>query len=174
MKFVGVHGIRSDGHLNIDILLDEMKRKGHEVKDVQTPARSTWEARFKSRMDGQQVANVSEDGDILLAHSYGCLVASEAMKLVNYKAVYLFRPAMSRRYKFAASPTKIYCIYSIADKAIWLGGLALRFNHPFGLAGVFGFKSDRVKNIMSKGHHSEDFEDGTVEGWAHFIEWNEL
>jgi hypothetical protein len=172
MKFVGVHGIRSDGHLNIDLLLDEMSRKGHKVKDVQTPSRSTWEARFKSRMDGQQVANVSEDGDVLLAHSYGCLVASEAMKLVKYKAVYLFRPAMSRKYKFQASPTKIYCIYSIADKAIWLGGF-LRFNHPFGLAGVFGFRSDRVTNLMSKGHHGSDFEPETVESWADFIEWSE-
>lgn len=169
MKIIGVNGIRSTGAGSTDILGAKLKERGYNFHDVNQPVRSAWSARWKANRDARDIIDVAEDGDIILAHSYGCLKSSIAMRGVNFKAAFLFRPAMSRWHRFPQyQDTNIFCIYSKQDYTILLGSLALY--HPFGLAGFSGFRSPFVRNIRSRGAHSDDFHEGRVDEWADFID----
>lgn len=168
MKILGVNGIRTHGKTTTDRLLFELEKLGHNVLDINQPIRHAWGARFKVRKDAKAIIKVANDGDVLLAHSYGCMKAARAMRGINFKAVFLFRPAMGRYHDFPGwHDTEIYCIHSRGDLAVWAGGFLLF--HPFGLAGVFGFKDNLVQNIRSSGGHSADFKRDNVANWASFI-----
>jgi len=165
MKILGVNGIRSDGHKTTDRMLNALANLGYKTKEVEQPKRSAIGARFKYRQDAKAILDIAEPGDVLITHSYGGLKAAIAMKQMEFSAVFMFRPAMSRRYKFNQP---VYCIYSPHDMAIWLGGGLLL--HPFGWAGVKGFKSKHATNIPSSGHHGADFEGWNLVRWMEFID----
>ena len=42
----------------------------------------------------------------------------------------------------------------------------LRFHHPFGHAGLEGFKQEGVRNLKAEGRHSVDFTEPTLTIWA--------
>ena len=157
MRFLGVNGIASTGKASTDILGFELTRYGHQFIDVNQPVRGAWGARWKAEQDARAIISLANDGDCLIAHSYGCLKASIAMRGVRFHSVFLFRPAMSRRHAFHATMhgTKVYCIHSHDDITIIMGSLLVL--HPFGLAGKSGFKDPFVTNIKSEGGHSDDF-----------------
>jgi hypothetical protein len=169
MRILVVPGIRSQGKGNIDNLIEPLRDAGFEVVDVRLPRRHTWDVRNnkKCREDARILASYSQDGDIVLAHSYGGIRTALAMELVKYSAVFLFRPAMSRRYKFPSPGTHITCIHSRGDIAIFFGGLL--FKHKFGWAGRKGFKDPRVNNIRSTGRHGADFEPQNIVKWLNII-----
>jgi hypothetical protein len=168
MKVIGISGIHSTGKRTTDRLLYCLDELGYETHDVNQPKRNIWSARFKYRKDAKAILDIAEDGDVAVCHSYGGLKAAIAMKKVKFRAVFMFRPAMSRWHRFGKSDTDIYCMYSHADWAVW-GGSALLI-HPFGLAGALGFKSRYVTNIGTQGGHSEDFKHTQVAYWALFID----
>jgi hypothetical protein len=168
MRIHGVHGIWSDGSGNVDRLLDALASKGYATNDVDSAARNPFSARFNSAEDAFDLVRVSRDGDVVIAHSYGCMKATKAMEAREYSAVYLFRPAMEVDYEFADNRTRVTCIHSKDDLAI-LAGQLLRFRHPFGNAGRVGFSSERAMNIKSKGGHSADFKGGRLQHWAAYI-----
>ena len=171
MKIIGVNGIRSTGAKSTDILGAKLKERGYDFHDVNQPIRSAWSARWKASRDAKDIINVANDGDVIIAHSYGCLKTSIAMRGINFRAVFLFRPAMSRWHRFPQyHDTKTFCIYSKRDYTILLGGTLLWFKHPFGLAGFSGFRSPFVRNIRSRGGHGDDFHKGRVDEWADFVD----
>ena len=89
--------------------------------------------------------------------------------LKGIRSVFMFRPAMNKKWKFDLSETNVYCIYSDDDYPILLGGW-IPF-HPFGHAGREGYTQKGVMNIESAGDHNADF--GTEllrKHWADFIE----
>ena len=170
MKIHTVNGIHSTGRESTDKLGTQLSLRGYDINDINQPKRSSWGARWKSDRDARDIIEQSEDGDCIIAHSYGCLKTSIAMRGVNFKAVFLFRPAMSRWHKFPMyQDTKVFCIYSPQDIAIWAGALGL-FHHPFGLAGARGFRSPYVKNIKSHGSHAHDFKSNNLKYWTDFID----
>lgn len=169
MRIHTVNGIHSTGARSTDRLGTKLDMMGYSVNDINQPIRSAWGARWKANKDAKDIIDQVKDGDVIIAHSYGCLKTSIAMRGVNLKAVFLFRPAMSRWHKFPMyQDTKIHCIYSPQDYTIWAGALALY--HPFGLAGVRGFRSPYVKNHKSHGSHSHDFSSQNIEYWANFVD----
>jgi len=169
VKIITVNGIRSTGAGSTDILGAKLAAMGYPVHDLNQPVRSAWGARWKANKDAADILEVAKHGDVLVAHSYGCLKSSIAMRGVNFKAAFLFRPAMSRWHNFPQyQSTKIFCIYSKQDYTILAGSLALY--HPFGLAGFSGFYSPFVRNIKSTGAHSDDFHADRVDEWAIFID----
>lgn len=168
MKILFVNGINTHGENNTDRLLREVAKFGYDVVDVNQKIRRFWDARWKAKEDSKAIIEIAQDGDVLVAHSYAGLKAAIANRGINFRAMFLFRPAMSRNHSFPGwQDTKVYCIHSRGDLAIWAGS-ALLF-HPFGLAGVAGFKDPFVTNVKSRGGHNEDFEPENVGNWARFI-----
>lgn len=167
MRILGVHGILTDGSQNIDRMLFYMRdRYGYPVVDVQAEIRGPFSVRFASGPDAEALAKEAEDGDVVLAHSYGCLKTALAMEKVKFSHAFMFRPAMDPDYKFPQTETKVHCIHSRGDLAVMLGAL-LRFSHPFGSAGRKGFAAQHVINVQSKGGHNADFD--RLEHWGAYI-----
>jgi hypothetical protein len=170
MKIITVPGIESRGVKSTDRIGRAMKELGYDTHDIDQPVRSAWGARWKAEKDAKDIIHYSNDGDVIIAHSYGCLKASIAMRGVNFLAAFLFRPAMSRWQKFPQyQKTKTFCIYSKQDYTI-LGGSLLLF-HPFGLAGFKGFRSPFVTNMKSHGAHSDDFKDDSLFNLDYWSTW---
>jgi hypothetical protein len=170
MNILTVNGIESDGSTSTDRMGTIFRGRGYNVIDINQPIRHTWNARWTSDRDAGDIVNIAKDGDVVIAHSYGCLKTAIANRGVKFAAIFLFRPAMGSHYKFPQyQKTKTYCIYSKQDYTILFGSL-LRFNHPFGLAGFRGFRSPFVTNKKSKGGHSEDFTKGHIHYWADWID----
>jgi len=175
MRILGVNGIKSTGKNSTDVLGTELQALGHEFIDVNQPVRGAWGARWHAEMDARAIIELAQDGDVVIAHSYGCLKTSIAMRGINFHSVFLFRPAMSRKHRFYRlfnTGTKVYCIYSRQDYTV-IGGSLLAF-HPFGIAGARGFKDPFVHNLKSEGAHSDDFHYDSpkynVLYWANYID----
>jgi len=170
MKILLVNGILTHGAGSVDLAGYELNRRGFQIIDVHQELRHPWDARNRNNLlhDALDIVALARDGDVLLCHSYGCLKGAMAMEHVDFRKVYMFRPAMSRRHKFA-QPEKVTCWYSPADLPVWFGGM-LWFKHPFGWAGTLGFKQPGVTNIRSHGGHSNDFHGANLMGCMDYIE----
>lgn len=154
MRVVGVNGIACHGEHNIDLLLAALELRGLNVADVNLPLRHWFSARWRGCSDGQIVARHSNDGDILVAHSFGCLRAWHAHRVRNYRAVICIAPAMSQ-HALWDYPERVHCYYSPRDWAIRIGARLLF--HPFGAAGTKGFSQFRVTNHRTESGHSDYF-----------------
>lgn len=168
MNILLVNGIASTGAGSTDLFATPFRALGYNVIDVNQPIRHAWDVRSarKREADAAELELLSVDGDIVIAHSYGGIKALMAYRNIKYRAIYLFRPAVSRNWVFPTGDINVTCIYSHQDVAVWLGGL-LMFKHPFGWAGTLGFKDPRVKHIQSRGLHNADFK--RVGYWANEI-----
>ena len=154
MRIVGVNGILTHGARNVDLVLAEMRERGYQTVDVALPKRGPFMARFTGKKDGDIVAEHSRDGDILVAHSFGCLRAWHAHKLRNYHAVFCIAPAMSRRVKWR-DPVRVHCWYSRDDSAVWAGSFLPL--HPFGSAGTKGFRQGGIRHFEALGASHSDY-----------------
>jgi len=169
MRILTVPGMGSDGRMSTDLAGAALRALGHEVLDMDQPIRRAWNVRWHLQADAADITAVATDGDVVLAHSYGCLKAAEANKTVRFAAMFLYRPAMSRNYTFPSHrTTRVYCMYSPQDWLILLGAM-LRFNHPFGAAGRSGFTDLAVRNVRVHGGHSHDFTKDHVVEQALFV-----
>ena len=171
MKLISIPGIHSDGTGTTDKLGYRLEALGYDFLDLDLPRRNAFNARWKAKKDAKRIIEVSEPGDVLIAHSFGCLRSAYAMREIDYLAVFMFRPAMRRNWKFPEGNTGIRCIYSRQDYAI-LAGSALLF-HPFGMAGFKGFKNPTKlkRNTLGKGDHNNDFSDRHIDRWASYSDF---
>jgi hypothetical protein len=170
MKIHGVHGIWTDGKKNIRRMLNWLEsRYGYATREVRLPRRNPFSARFRAPEDARLLIEGAQDGDIAIGHSYGCAVVAQAMKQVEFSHVFLFRPAMEHTYLFPGNRTVVHCIHSKGDWAIFVG-MMLRVGHPFGSAGRTGFDDPRVKNLLTRGGHSADFD--RLPQWGAYIHSN--
>jgi len=168
-KILGINGIKTHGKSTTDRALAGLEVRGYKTLDVNQPIRHSWDARWKKKKDAKAIIEVAEDGDAIICHSYGGIKTAIAMEGIDFKAAFFFRPAMGRGHDFPGwQDTKIYCIHSLGDTAIWAGSVLLF--HPFGLAGVYGFTDPFVTNVKTTGAHSVDFEDANLGRWIEFID----
>lgn len=167
MNIIGANGIATHGEGNIDVLLRRLALMGHATVDVRLPKRHWFSARFGGCTDGSLIAKVSHDGDILVAHSYGCLRAWHAHQVRDYRAIVCIAPAMDRDYEWR-HPERVHCFHSSSDWAIRFGSW-LRL-HPFGRAGNKGFYQEGVTNInVEKAGHSDYFKGDKLNDLARYI-----
>lgn len=160
MKILGVSGIWSDGSGSTDIVLTLLRYKhGYPIQDIQNKTRGPFFARFKAKRDARKILEKSQDGDIVVAHSYGCLKTLKAAEKKSYSHLFLIAPAASEDYDFSkiSERTKIHCLYSKKDWAVRVGSLLLF--HPFGRAGLNGFSDPRVENHRFHGGHTHYFKE---------------
>lgn len=162
MRIVGVNGIRTKGTNNIDRILLEMRDRGFETVDVDLPIAHTWHARWRADDDAELVEDASEDGDVVVAHSYGALRAFHAHQHRDYRAIVCIAPAASRDLEWR-HPDRVHCWYSPDDWICKLG--ALLWFHPFGWAGTKGFEQEGVHNYAIPGLGHNDFFVGARVQW---------
>lgn len=154
MRIIGVNGIASNGERNIDLLLAELASRGLDVLDVELPVRHWISARWGGCSDGQLVAQAASDGDIIVAHSFGCLRAWHAHHVRDFAAVVCIAPAMSDSAEWLY-PERVFCFWSPKDLAVRIGARLLF--HPFGAAGSQGFTQAGVTNIEKRAGHNDYF-----------------
>jgi hypothetical protein len=141
MKIIGVNGLHTWGEANTDLLLAELANRGHQVLDFNYP--QVWFWRAGCRREQQRIARLlvdqAEPGDIVVAHSYGCLVALRAMELgARFSMVFFFSAAMNQDFTFPYHGTrKLVNTYNPADKALWLAKLIRWWD--LGRMGSYGY-----------------------------------
>ena len=178
-RILGINGIRTDGSGSTDKMLQQFD--DYLTIDVNYPKVNIFTARSRSRQlrNAETLVFQHIPGDVLVAHSYGCLLALRAMELgAKFSHAFLFAPAMNRDFTFPyLGAQKIHVIHNKADRAIALGNLL--WWHDFGKMGSHGYSGPpdpRVENIEDssgeKGErrHSHYFDNQNIGYWAKFIE----
>lgn len=170
-NFILSNGINSHGEGSVDLLGNVLRGRGHNVIDVQHDMRHSWQVRSKNARlhDTVDILAVTPDSanNVLVGHSYGGIKCMLAAEHFPYCHIYLFRPALSKKYPIPENVKgRVTVIYSPRDWTVWLGSLLVW--HPFGQAGVRGL--DGATNILSpfKGH-SGDFHGYANTYWANRI-----
>lgn len=180
-RILGINGIRTDGKSSTDKLLNKLRNHDYETIDVNYPKVNIFMARSRKRQfkNAKILLEQSLPGDILIAHSYGCLLALRAMELgAEFSHVFLFAPAMNIDFTFPyLGMEKMTVIFNDRDQAIKWGEI-LRFRHDFGAMGRVGYKGPpdpRILNIQDhkgikgKRNHSHYFSDENIDDWAKYI-----
>jgi len=189
MKILTINGIKNRGKKNTDKMGKLLADQGFDVFDVNYPKVYALTSRYRSiqNKNAKILLNAANDGDILIAHSYGCLLALRAMELgAKFSKVFFFAPAMNRDFIFPyLGMTELYVIHNKTDKAIKWGSW-LR-SHDFGKMGSHGTNSipedPRVTNIEDfsgkKGEENHShyfasvnghyFKEENINHWVNFI-----
>lgn len=171
MKIIGSNGIWTDGADNIDLMLQALHLDhGYQVADIKSIRRNPFTARFCAGEDSQKIVEAGEDGDAVVAHSYGCLKTVKAAEHVEFSHLFLFGAAVNDDWDFRniSKETKIWNFHSRSDWVLLIGSLLIV--HPFGNGGRTGFKDPRVTNIECKNHgHSTYFKTGKLAKYEEFI-----
>lgn len=180
MKILTINGIRTDGSTSTDRLGRKLSEQGYRTFDVNYPRVSIFTARSRKRQlkNAKILKDSSNDGDVLIAHSYGCLLALRAMELgAKFSHVFLFAPAMNVDFTFPyLGMTQLKVIHNPTDQAIKMGNWL--WFHDFGKMGRLGYKGPpdpRITNILDKNgkkgarNHSHYFNKDNIDAWARFI-----
>ncbi len=183
-KILGVNGIRTDGANSTDLILSRLKNLGCSVRDVKHPKVSLFDVPFLrfdylKRRDAGIIITCMEQGDNLIAHSYGCLRSLEAMERgAKFNTVFWFAPAMDADFEIPVGGCKrLFIIYNKYDKAIWWAKLLLL--HDFGKMGRVGYQGPpdpRVVNVEDTSisdkkawNHSHYFNEYHLDKWVQFV-----
>lgn len=187
MKLAGVNGIRDDGSASTDLLLEGLSVLGWETVDVQYPRVSAFEAWVKGRSwhrdrqyrDAQYLFDATEDGDGVVAHSYGGLVTLRAMELGRrFSGVFFFGAAMNDDFTFPYHGMEcLYNVFNPNDKALGVGKFLI--GHDFGALGQTGYNGapdSRINNHFADPKEREFMEHGNYflesnrKKWVQFID----
>lgn len=128
---------------------------------------------FAIKRRARKILELNRPGDVLIAHSFGCLIALHAMRMgARFSRVFFFGAAVEPGVEFPREAfTHLYNIHSPDDKALTLG--AKLPYHEFGTLGKFGYTGHdpRVHNIKVDGYDHNDYVSArNLCTWANFIE----
>jgi len=155
-KIVFIHGINTDGDDDIFEMADLLKSNyaDLDIYRFRYGPIGVNKARDLKFLQETSIRLIDEigDGAILIAHSNGCRIAIEAMRLgMDAKLTILFAPAVE---EWLALPGKgrgcksMIVVHNPRDRAI-LAGEHLWY-HPFGAMGRDGYQGphdERIKNF---------------------------
>jgi hypothetical protein len=177
MRILGVNGIHNWSWSKdsfTDRFLAALKSR-YEVVDVKYPrmlailAYNDWSIKRRAK----KILEANKPGDILIAHSFGCLASVYAMQMgAKFDKVFFFGAAAEKDIDFPEGAfNTLYNIYSKDDPALWLGG-HIPF-HKFGYLGKEGYtgKDANVVNIDASGNsHNSYSTPEHICDWVSFIE----
>ena len=179
-KIIFVHGIESNGSQSTDLMLKLLKEAGRAVVESDYERVHWWNARYRNvQLDrASRILDMSKDGDHIVAHSFGGLIARRAMQLNRkFGHVFLFSPAdEANTYYPILGAKKIHIIYNQFDKPIRLG--ALLPNHDFGELGRMGYEGPDDPRVVAlqdpyyrvhSSTHGHYFQRERIEKWATYI-----
>ena len=144
MKIIGVNGIETDGSGTTDRIIRLVSRRLDHMEyfDFNYEKVRWFQARSRTVQNriGQQLANESDEGDIVICHSFGALVTLRAMERgAQFSTVVMLAAAMNRDFVFPAwGAESIVNLYHREDRALTAGGLLPE--HDFGKMGKNGYK----------------------------------
>ncbi len=186
---IGIHGIRSDGSTNTDLLLEHLQAYGFDTVEGDYPRVNALQAFFKLRSGMRELEYGTAEHVMqkayspmtdVVAHSFGCLVSLRMMELgAHFRNVFWFAPAMNRDFVVPNwGCQKMWVIHNPHDLANRMGAMLHR--HDFGKMGIEGSAFEgldyRIKNIAVTDHgtdwltHSYAFDTfASREHWAQFI-----
>lgn len=186
---IAVHGIRSNGEKNVDLLGRRLEEHGHHLVDCNLGYISLFDVltrmrsrRYQARVS-RQLYNIASTyrGAHVIAHSFGCLATLRAMEHgAQFGSVFLFAPAMDVDFLFPHWGCKTWdVIHNPDDRAIRVGSW-LRF-HDFGQMGLHGSMyahlDRRGQNHRAVAttdddvtNHNYAFVSDQLEYWANFID----
>lgn len=126
MKIIGLQGVYSDGQKNIDRLLNRLSRHNYKTsafKYTLSIPDTYSESELNEILD--RVDPICEDGDVIIAHSAGCLLAAlllERLKKRNITipVVWFFNAGIDVDYKFSDNVGIIYSVVDPNDTVIAL------------------------------------------------------
>ena len=178
MRILGVNGIHNwswSKESFTDKLLDALSHR-HEVVDVQYPRMWAVLAYFDKAIQrrADKIIELYQPGDVLIAHSFGCLASIYAMRKrpdMRFSKVFFFGAAAEVDEYIPDCFQVLYNIHSEADSALFIGN-KLPF-HRFGYLGRDGYKGDnpRVLNIHAPGmDHNDYVTPKHLCEWGKFIE----
>jgi len=158
MKVICINGIRTDGASSTKLFATGLCDLGIEAIEIDYPKVNLFGSRDRDRQrkNAQYILDVYDEGDIIVAHSYGCLVTLRAMELgARFSIVFFYAPAMNRDFVFPHhGMEKLYVIHNKSDQAIRWGD-KLWFGHDFGKMGSHGYgvppvspDDERVENFL--------------------------
>jgi len=178
-----VHGIRGQGEDSIDKLIPALHAVRLITRDINYPKISAtafaltprkWNRERQFR-DGQIVVDATEDGEDIIAHSRGCLVATRAMEIGRkFRCAFFFAPAMNADFFFPEGAVEyVWIIYCPNDAVIKLAGL-IPWNDggSMGRIGYNGPAHPSLAELQVEAEtpaHSHYFFFPHLEGWSYFI-----
>lgn len=180
MKVVLVHGIHEkEGDSNMSALLPHLRR---HLPDTEIVVHAYgfmgfWQARWNNNRQAARLADVLDDGDVVVTHSNGAAIAYLAVRDYGARPVGIINinPALDRW--LAASVQWVETIHSDGDRWVWLSQWLP--GHIWGDQGKVGYRggSQRVLNhhassfggVMAYQGHCDLFSGKRIEKWAAFI-----
>ncbi|MCP4493302.1 MAG: hypothetical protein GY820_39260 [Gammaproteobacteria bacterium] len=161
-----VHGAYTHGR-GIDKLAIKLRASGYTVREYEFPKRYALMLYLPwvYRKDGATLANFMNEGDHIVAHSYGCAIWQQSILTgAKWGKCFLFGGACtSDKFLYPDdSLEEAWVVYNPEDWVLWLGS-KLPF-HIFGLLGYHGFagQPDSRKKKDPKFHNTRGFKD---KGW---------
>lgn len=153
MRIVTINGILTDGTGNVDTIGQALQAAGVPWVDASYPTVNPLTARWRANGIMRSIAPWMREDDVIVCHSFGCVIGGLLMDVVPVKAAYLIAPAASRRWNFdkVKGDPMITAYWSPEDTAVRVGSW-LPF-HPFGAAGTEGYTSARVRNVETDSDH---------------------
>lgn len=180
-RILGVNGIhnwsRSTNSFT-DKLLKTLSRD-YPVLDIEYPRMWALFAYLDKAIQRRAdvIVKHAKHGDIVVAHSFGCLATIYAMRRMiaeptprKFSKVFFFGAAAEQDVYIPDAFEQLYNIYSRHDKALALGNLLP--GHAFGLLGHSGYTGNnpKVTNIDAEGNsHSSYVDFENICQWAAFI-----
>lgn len=152
MKIITINGIYSHGAKSTDLLHGPLKALGYQVDDFDYPKLGVLGAQNRTRQKelGKRLASEVNEGDAIIAHSFGCLVALRAMEAgARFSAVIFLSAAMNADFVFPHHGMRaLLNIHNPADRALSIAKL-MRWNDlgEMGAMGYNGAPDCRVRNL---------------------------
>lgn len=175
-RILGVNGIYNWSWSKdsfTDKILNRLKNN-HFVIDVQYPRMLAALAYFNFAVDrrAQEVLKVHKPGDVVIAHSFGCLLTLRAMELgAEFSTVFFFGAAAECNVTIPPNGCeRLINVHSTDDNALGLGKLLP--GHPFGELGSYGYIGTdlRVENVPAPGYDHNDYVSNVhIRDWVEFI-----
>lgn len=157
MRFVGIHGLHSNGKESVDLLLSRISLEHYHVHDIDYGHMWAWQTRFSywRRQAVKRVAYFLQPGDHIIAHSFGCWLVKAALAQWRVKdrplgQLFMFAPAVDPTDSWATwNCKKVHVFHNYYDKALWMAGVQAFFGGKMGELGRVGYVGPNNPNIVN-------------------------
>jgi len=155
-----------------DIYARRLQAMGHDAVIVRYPMMTAFLGYFEwsKKRRAKKILEMANDGDIIVAHSFGCLCTLYAMRMGGkFSKVFFFGAAINKQELFPQDKFDIlYNVHSDDDNVLMVSKLLPW--HDFGGMGRKGYQLNdkRIVNVKASGYHHNSYKKH-VNKWASFI-----
>lgn len=151
-----VHGIRSDGTLNVDRLRPYAEAAGYVVREFEygwTHALMAW---WMNDRRAHLLSKLVQPGDVAIGHSNGCAILDRATDHgAAFDTLVYVTPALEVEQRPASQVRRLFVFYSPDDKATWVARLFRWLpGSRWGAMGRYGYEGITDMRIRSIDLHN--------------------